>query len=151
MECALQDLGMEVPFMKTLEHVMDVVAMLIGQIGKDEYIVEIYYDEQVDHVVEQVIHEVLELCQDVGCAHWHYKPFIGTISCLECCEPLMAFGDSNVVVVIAKVDFGINRGMVKAIEEFIDKGEGIVALLHDSIGCTIVDAQAEPAIFLLHK
>jgi hypothetical protein len=31
---------------------MDVVAMLVGQIGKDEYIVEIYYDKQVNHVVE---------------------------------------------------------------------------------------------------
>jgi hypothetical protein len=51
-ECSLQDLGAEVPFAKMLEHVMDSVVMLIGQIGKDEYIVEIYYDEQVNHVME---------------------------------------------------------------------------------------------------
>jgi hypothetical protein len=60
----------------------------------------------------------------------------------------MALSDSNVVVAITKVDFGINCGAVKAIEEFIDEGEGIAALLRDSIEHTIVDAQVESAIFL---
>jgi hypothetical protein len=151
MEGTLWDFGAKVPFMKVLEYATDVVVMLIRQIGKDEYIVEIYYDKQVNHVVEQVIHKVLELRQCVGHAHRHYEPFIGAILCLECCEPLMALSDSNVVVAIMKVDFGINCGAVKVIKEFVDEVEGIVALLHDLIEHAIVDAQAESAIFLFHK
>jgi hypothetical protein len=126
------------------------VAMLVGRI-EDEYIVEIYYDEQVNHVVERVIHKVLELCRSIGHAHWHYEPFIGAVSHLECCEPLMALSDSNVVVAVTKVDFGINCGMAKSIKEFVDEGEGIVALLHDLIERTIVNTQAESAIFLFRK
>jgi hypothetical protein len=63
----------------------------------------------------------------------------------------MAFSNLNVVVAVTMVDFGINCGTAKAIEEFIDEGEGIVALLHDSIKHVIVDTQAEPAIFLFCK
>jgi hypothetical protein len=61
----------------------------------------------------------------------------------------MVFSDLNVVVAIMKVDFGINHGMVKVIKDFIDEGEGIVALLCDSIEHTIVETQGEPTIFLL--
>jgi hypothetical protein len=125
--------------------------MLIGRIREDEYIVEIYYDEQVNHVMERVVHKVLELRRSIGRAHRHYEPFIGTISCPECCEPLMALSDSNVVVAVTKVNFGINCGVAKLIEEFVDEGEGIAALLHDSIECAIVDTQAESAIFLFCK
>jgi hypothetical protein len=63
----------------------------------------------------------------------------------------MALGNLNVVVAIMKVDFGINCGMVKVIEEFIDEGEGIAALLHDLIEHAIVDAQVESTVFLFHK
>jgi hypothetical protein len=151
MEGTLRDFGVKVPFAKALEYVMDMVTMLIGRIGEDEYIIEIYYDEQVNHVVERVIHKVLELCQGIGHAHWHYEPFIGAASHLECCEPLMALSNSNVVVAIMKVNFGINHGAAKVIEEFIDEGEGIAALLHDSIEHMIVDTQAESTIFLFRK
>jgi hypothetical protein len=52
MEGTLRDFSMKVPFAKALEYVTDVVMMLVGRIGKDEYIVKIYYDKQVSHVVE---------------------------------------------------------------------------------------------------
>jgi hypothetical protein len=45
----------------------------------------------------------------------------------------MAFSDSDVVIAIAKVDFGINCGATKAVEELVDEGERVVALLCDSI------------------
>jgi hypothetical protein len=63
----------------------------------------------------------------------------------------MALSNLNVVVAIVKVDFGINRSAVKAIKEFVDEGEGIVALLHDLIEHVIVSAQVESAIFLFRK
>jgi hypothetical protein len=150
MEGTPQDFGVKVPFAKVLEYMMDMVAMLIRRIGKYECIVEIYYDKQVNHVVERVIHKVLELCWCIGHAHWHYKPFIGAVSCPEHCEPLMALSNLNVVVAIMKVNFGINCGVAKAVKEFVDEGEGIAAL-RDSIECAIVDAQVESAIFLFHK
>jgi hypothetical protein len=63
----------------------------------------------------------------------------------------MAFSDSDVVIAITKVDFGINRGAMKAVKELVDEGERVVALFCDSIECTIVDTQAEPAILLFRE
>jgi hypothetical protein len=63
----------------------------------------------------------------------------------------MAFSDSNVVIAIVKVDFGINCGMMKAVKELIDEGERVAALLHDLIEHTIVDTQVEPTILLFHE
>jgi hypothetical protein len=63
----------------------------------------------------------------------------------------MAFSNSDVVIAIAKVDFGINCGTTKAVEELIDEGERVVALLCDSIERAIVDTQAEPAILLFRE
>jgi hypothetical protein len=63
----------------------------------------------------------------------------------------MTLSDSDVVVAVTKVDFSVNCGAVKAVEELIDEGERIVALFCNSIKCTIVDTQVKTAIFLLHK
>jgi hypothetical protein len=63
----------------------------------------------------------------------------------------MTFSDLDVVIAIEKVDFGINRGMTKVVEEFIDEGERVAALLCDSIEHVIVDTQVEPAILLFHE
>jgi hypothetical protein len=63
----------------------------------------------------------------------------------------MAFSNSDVVIAIMKVNFGINCGTMKVVKELIDEGERVAALLCDSIECMIVNTQAEPAILLFHK
>jgi hypothetical protein len=63
----------------------------------------------------------------------------------------MAFSDSEVVIAIVKVDFGVNRGMTKVVEDLIDEGERVAALLCDLIERTIVNTQVEPAILLFCK
>jgi hypothetical protein len=40
----------------------------------------------------------------------------------------MTLSDSNVVVAVTKVDFSVNHGMMKVIEELVDEGERIAAL-----------------------
>jgi hypothetical protein len=130
---------------------MNVAMVLLEQVGENEDVIEIYDDEKIDHVLERVVHEVLELCGGIGRAHGHDEPLIGAVLCAESCKPLMAFSDSDVVIAIAKVDFGINRGAMKAVEELVDEGERVAALLCDSIEHAIVDTQAESTIFLFRK
>jgi hypothetical protein len=60
----------------------------------------------------------------------------------------MAFSNSDVVIAIAKVNFGINHGTMKAVKELVDEGERVAALLCDSIEHMIVNTQAEPTILL---
>jgi hypothetical protein len=63
----------------------------------------------------------------------------------------MTLSDSNVVVSIVKVNFSVNCGVTKAVEELIDEGERIVALFCNSIKHAIVDTQVKTAILLLHE
>jgi hypothetical protein len=151
MEGTLQDFCAKVSFAQVLEDMTNVVAMLLGGVREDEDIIKIHNDEEVDHVLEKVVHEVLELCGGIGCTHGHDKPLIGAVLCVERCKPLMTFNNSDIVIAIMKVDFGINCGVTKVVEELIDEGERVAALLCDSIECAIVDTQAEPAILLFHK
>jgi hypothetical protein len=147
-EGTLWDLGSKVSFVEVLEYVTNVAAVLLEQVGENEDVIKIYNDKKINHVLEWVIHEVLELCGGIGHAHGHNKPLVGAVPCAESCKPLMAFGDLDVVIAIVKVDFGINHGATKAVEELIDEGERVAALLCDSIECMIVDTQVEPAIIL---
>jgi hypothetical protein len=151
MEGTLRDFGTKVSFMQALEDAPNMVVMLLGGVGEDEDIIKIHDDEEVDHVLEQVVHEVLELHGGISRAHWHDKPLVGTVLHAKGCKPFVTLSDSNVVVAIMKVDFSVNCGMTKVIEELVDEGERIVALFCNLIECTIVDTQAKTAIFLLHE
>jgi hypothetical protein len=93
----------------------------------------------------------LELCGGVSHAHWHDEPLVGAVPCAKGCKPFVTLSDSNVVVAVVKVDFSVNCGAMKAVEELIDEGERIAALFCNSIKCAIVNTQAKTAIFLLCK
>jgi hypothetical protein len=134
-----------------LEDMTNVVTMLLRRVREDEDIIEIHNDEEINHVLKQVIHEVLELCRGISRAHWHDEPLIGAIPHAKSCKPFMTLSDLNVVVAIVKVNFSINCGAMKAVKELIDEGERIAAFFCNSIKCMIVDTQAKTAIFLLHK
>jgi hypothetical protein len=146
-EGTLQDLGAKVSFTEVLEYTMNVATVLFKWVRENEYVIKIYDDEKVNHVLEWVIHEVLELYRGIGRTHGHDEPLVGAIPCVESCKPLMAFSDSDVVIAIMKVNFGINCGMTKAVEELVDEGERVVALLCDSIECAIVAHRWSPPSF----
>jgi hypothetical protein len=82
-EDTLQDFGVKVSFTEVLEYATNMAVVLPKRVRENEDVIEIYDDEKIDHVLEQVIHEVLELCGGIGCAHGHDEPFIGTIPCAE--------------------------------------------------------------------
>jgi hypothetical protein len=149
-EGTLWDLGTKVSFIEVLEYVMNVGVVLFKWVGENEDVIEIYNDKKVNHVLEWVIHEVLELCRGIGHAHGHDEPLIGAILCAESCKPLIAFSDLDVVIAIVKVDFGINCGTTKVVEELVDEGERVVALC-DSIEHVIVNTQVKPTILLFHE
>jgi hypothetical protein len=130
---------------------MNMVMMLLKGVGEDEDIIKIHNDEEINYVLKQVIHKVLELHWSISHTHWHDEPLIGAILPVKDCEPLVTFSNSNVVVGVMKVDFSINCGTMKVIKELIDEGERVAALLHNSIECVIVNTQAEPAICFFHE
>ena len=61
----------------------------------------------------------------------------------------MSFGYSDIVVTIMKVNFHVNHGAVKTVEEVIDEGDGVATLFHGVIECSVSDAKAKSTAFLL--
>jgi hypothetical protein len=75
--------------------------MVLFIFGIDENIVQIYDDEDVSHVAEYVVHEVLESGGSVGHSEWHYQVFERSVTSSESGFPFMTFSYAHVVVAYA--------------------------------------------------
>ncbi|KAG5346735.1 hypothetical protein C0989_000394 [Termitomyces sp. Mn162] len=98
----------------------DVLRMLRGRIRIDQDIVQIHDDKDVVHVVEDVVHEVLEGGGGVSHSEGHYKILKEAIAGAKGGLPFMPRGDPDIVVAGAKVDFRVNLGAAKAINKVSD-------------------------------
>ena len=88
-------------FAKALEDLMDMLAVLF-------HVVEVDEDTYIEHVREDVIHEALRSCQCISQTKGHNTPFEGAIAGAEGGFPFVTFTDSNEVVGVLQVNFGIH-------------------------------------------
>ena len=102
--------NMKVIFMEASENTSDMVMMKILRCGVHEDVVQIDYHKHIGHILEDVIHKVLNCGQCVGKSHWHDKKFKGAIAGPKCCFPFVTGGNANIVVTSMQVNFGIDFG-----------------------------------------
>ncbi|KAG5317508.1 hypothetical protein C0989_001394 [Termitomyces sp. Mn162] len=95
----------------------DMLQMLRRRIRVDQDIVQIYNDKDVVHVVEDVVHEVLEGGGGVSHSKGHYKILKEAVVGAKGGLPFMSQGDPDVVVAGTKVNFHVNLGAAKAINK----------------------------------
>ena len=69
---------------------MHIIAVLFKRVQVDEDIIQIYNYEDVTHIVEDVIHEVLEGCRGVGHSKGHDKIFEESIAGVEGSFPFIS-------------------------------------------------------------
>jgi len=74
-EFAFLCFGIKTSLAETLEYFFYMPMMLGHVIQVDEYIIQIYYDTDIQNIRENVIHESLEGCGSVGKTKRHYRPF----------------------------------------------------------------------------
>ena len=48
-----------------------------------------------------------------------------------------------------EVDFCVNCGAAKLIEEVVDEGNGVATLFCDSIECSVINTKVKSTVFLL--
>ena len=65
--------------------------------------------------------------------------------------PFVTFMDSNEVVGMLQVDFGIHQGLLQAVEEVGDMWKQILVFLCDLVEASKVGTEMERAIFLSSK
>ena len=112
---------------------MDMLMVLFHVVRVDEDIIQIDEDAYIEHVGEDVIHEVLKSCQCISQTEEHNTPFKGAVAGVEGGFPFVTFTDSNKVVGMLQVNFGIHRGLSQAVEEVGDMWKWILVFLGDFI------------------
>ncbi|KAG6894821.1 hypothetical protein C0992_004474 [Termitomyces sp. T32_za158] len=109
------------------------VSVFLEGVGVDEDVVQVAYHEHVAHIMEDVIHEVLECGRGVGHAKRHHK------------------GNANIVVPRAEVELGVDFGASEPVDKISNEGKGVPVLLCDFIEAPVIDTEAERAVLLLDK
>ena len=66
MELAFVSSGKKVVFLETSEDLSDMFSVLFYVVRVDENVVQAYQDAYIEHVGENVVHEVLEGCQCIS-------------------------------------------------------------------------------------
>ena len=85
------------------------VAYMVSRVPRiDEYVVQVGYHADIEHVLEDVIHELLKRGGDD-------EELVGTKVCAECHLPLIAFSNADKFIGTAEVDFGEDFGGVEAV------------------------------------
>src|SRR5882724_11897872 len=85
------------------------VSFVFGNVvGIDENVVQIYDDNDVNHIHEDVIHKLLKSCWSISKPFRHYKPFEGTIMGLEGSLPFISGCNLNKMVCMPEVNFGVD-------------------------------------------
>jgi hypothetical protein len=89
---------------KTPQYFMYMFPMFEQVVGIDEYIIEVHDDTYIKHISKDIIHKMLKDHGTIGQAEQHDLPFKRAIMGSECCFPLIAFGDSDLMECMPEVD-----------------------------------------------
>ena len=122
---------------------MDMLTVLSNVVGVDQDVIQIDEDAYIEHVGEDVVYEVLKSCQCISQTKGHNTPFERAVAGAKGSFPFITFMDSNEVVGMLQVNFGIHGGLSQAVEEAKDTQKWISVFLGDFIECSKVGAETE--------
>jgi len=118
-------------------------------VREDEDVVEVYDDIDVEQVREERIQESLESGRSVGKTFRNDPELEGTVTGPESGLRLIARSDSEKVVSVTQVKFGIDTRLPGSIEEIRDEGKRIPVFPSDPVKTPIVDAKPEGTVLFL--
>src|SRR5882724_3663754 len=85
------------------------VSFVFGNVVRiDENVIQIYDDNHVDHICEDVIHKSLKSCWSISKPFRHYQPFKGTVTGPQGSLPFVSGCNLNEMVCVPEVDFGVD-------------------------------------------
>ena len=107
MELAFVYMGKKSVSTESAEYFLDVGFVLKDVVGVDEDFIQIDDDNEVNHIHEDLIHELLKSCWSISKPFRHYQPLEGTITGLEGSFPLVSGCNPNKMVSMPEVNFGV--------------------------------------------
>src|SRR6266481_7498133 len=142
---------MQVVLLESCEDPLDMVAVFLDQVRKDQDIIKVDDNEEVGHVLENIVHEVLKSSRGIGKSHGHDQKFERAIVCLECGLPLMTSSDVDIVVACTQIKLGVYLGRAKLVDEVSNEGDWVSIPLSDPIELPKINTESKCAILLFGK
>lgn len=90
-------------------------------------------------MVKTPFHESVKCCKCIGEAEWHDKQFEGFVACYAYDLGFVSFGNANLVVPGAQVEFGEVSRFAKLVEEIRYQGNWVLVLNSDLVEHSIID------------
>ena len=151
-EMALSHVGIQLVVTKNFQDRLQVALVFFGRLGEDENVVQVYDDEGVEVLAEDFVHEALEGGWGVGEAKRNHGKFKMAIPGTKGSFGDVFRGHSDLVVALAKVNFGEDGGAVESVQHVVHAGEGVGVFDADEVEGTVVHAQPEfPILFADEK
>ena len=124
-----------------------------GSVGRvDKKVVHVNNEPPFcNHIMERVIHELLEGGRRIGETEEHYSWFEESFMGKESGFPLVSIFDTDVVIFPTDIKLGENLCPLQFINEVRDEWEGICIADHVFIDIAIVLTGAEATVLLFNK
>ncbi|KAG6894494.1 hypothetical protein C0993_011368 [Termitomyces sp. T159_Od127] len=113
--------------------------------------VVVHNNKNFVHVVEDVVHEVLEGDGGVDHTKGHHKVLKEAIAGAEGSFSFMPWSYADVVIARAEVNLGVDFGAAEVVNKVTNEEKWISVLFGDFVETPVVDAKAQRTIFLLGK
>jgi hypothetical protein len=150
-EATLLSIGPERVVPETLEYDVDVVDVIVSGFAKDEDVVQVNDDEEVEIIPQYIVDEILEGCWSVCETKRHDKVFKEAIACAEGGFPLITRGYADEVVGRSEVDFAEPGCLLESVERFLNEREWVTVLACDFVETTVIHAESKRAITLFDE
>jgi hypothetical protein len=129
-----------------------VALVFFGGLGENEDVIQVNDDEGVEVLAENFMHEALEGGWGVGKAKRNHSEFKMAITCTEGSFGDVVRGHADLVVALAKVNFGENGGAVESVQHVVHAGERVGVFDADEVEGTVIHAHPEfPILFANEK
>jgi hypothetical protein len=141
----------ETMLLESSEDLLDLALMISHVFGVDKDVVEVDDDTDVEHIAEDVVHEVLECGWRISEAERHDKVFEMTVAGAEGGFPLIAFFDAEKVITRSQIELGEVFGSLEPIHDLVREGKRVAVLDGDGVETPVVHAEAERSVLFLDE
>src|SRR5882724_11861869 len=107
-ELAFVCMGKQSISAEPMKYFLNVSFVFRNVVRIDENVIQIYDDNDINHICEDVVHKSLKSCWSISKPFRHYQPFERTITGPEGSFPFVSGCNPNEMVCMPEVNFGVD-------------------------------------------
>jgi len=121
--------GIKTSLVETFKYFFNMLVMFRHVVQVGEYIIQIYYDTNIQKIRNKVIYELLKGYRNISKTKGHYRLLKWFIISSESSLLFITIGNANQMVSMAKIYLSMYLGFVRWIKQIRDEWERIMIFL----------------------